>query len=468
MQYSIDVINHILVFSIFALSLNLLLGYTGQISVAHAAFGGVGGYTAIYLATNFGLPFWPSLLAGVVLAGVCGVVVSFPALRMSAGFLILLTIAVTEIVVSIATSVNAFGGTHGLINPHGIAMFGINLRTPAAVLPFLVVVTLIIYLMCRRLGESPYGRILRAIREDEVATRALGKPVVRYKVVVFGITSAMAGLAGGLLAFYDQLAATAEFGFDQSVAIIVMIIFGGMGNLFGSVLGAAIVELFAPVLQAIVKISPEHAALVRLLVYGLALVVVMRLRPQGLLPEGVSLPRVLADFGAKHLGLPVKTSQQARLATGGPDDVSTAPAPPTRTAPGHSPASERQGREGSTERLAAGAGVRVDDQPPGIASPQDSVLRVSGLTKRFGGVTAVKDMDFELARGQITALVGPNGAGKTTVFSLLNGSIRPDAGAVYLESRDITAMKPTRSRDSGSSDRFKTCAYSPDCQRCRT
>src|SRR5262245_25048810 len=118
------------------------------------------------------------------------------------------------------------------------------------------------HMICRRFGESPYGRVLRAIRDDDVVTRALGKNVLRYKVTIFGVTSAMAGLAGGLLAYYNQLASPGEFSFDQSIAIFVMVIFGGIGNLFGSIVGAAVVELFAPVLQAIVQISPEQAGLV--------------------------------------------------------------------------------------------------------------------------------------------------------------------------------------------------------------
>lgn len=433
MQYDIDVLNQILIFSIFAISLNLLLGYAGQISVAHAAFGGVGGYTALYLSMHFGLAFWPALLAGVALAGICGVVVSFPALRMSAGYLILLTVAVTEIIVSVVSSVNALGGAYGLLGTRTIEMFGFTLDTPVLVLPLVAPVTFIVYMICRRFGESPYGRVLRAIRDDDVATRALGKNVLRYKVTIFGITSAMAGLAGGLLAYYNQLASPGEFNFDQSIAIFVMVIFGGMGNLFGSIVGAAVVELFAPVLQAIVRISPEQAGLVRLLVYGLALVVLMRLRPSGLVPEGATWAGVVARLRRRGPVTP------AALVPALVPAFAEAADGPARSLDGNVAASS------AVRNPAAGATVRPRSAgPPAHDGTDDVPLRVHGLTKRFGGITAVQDLEFELERGKITALVGPNGAGKTTVFNLLTGAIRPDAGRVVLNGRDITGSKPDR------------------------
>src|SRR5690348_1261037 len=199
MDYWWDILNLIAIFSVFAISLNLLLGYTGQVSVAHAAFGAIGGYLAAYLSIHAGVGFLPALLIGAAGAGLVGVVVSLPALRLSSEYLILLTIAVSSIVLSIVGAVTALGGNLGLVSSSSADLAPLSstslLYPHNWVIP-LVVITALTYLICRRFGESAWGRILRGIRDDDVATRALGHNVAAYKTAVFGITAAFAGLAG--------------------------------------------------------------------------------------------------------------------------------------------------------------------------------------------------------------------------------------------------------------------------------
>jgi branched-chain amino acid transport system permease protein len=392
MDYWWDVLNLILIFSIFSMSLNLLIGYAGQVSVAHGAFGAVGGYAAAYLAANAGLTFWPALSAGVAGAGVVGLVMSIPALRLSPEYLVLLTIAISSIVLTIVGAVPELGGAYGMIagRPANLAPFpGGDLLYPGDwVLPLLGF-AVAVFLLCWRLGESAFGRILRGIREEETAARALGHDVYAYKLTVFAITSAMAGLAGGLLFYYNQIVSPSVYGLDVSLKIFAMTIFGGLGNLFGSVVGAAVIQLIQPVLENVVAMDPGRAFLIQLVIYGFGLVLLMRIRPQGLIPEGVSLlPR-------RPPSVPVHLRKAAAVAP--------APAAP--------PAAER-------------------------------VLEVRGLAKRFGGIVACRDLDLDLHSGRIAALVGPNGAGKTTVFNLLTGAIRPDAGSIRLRGGEVRGLSP--------------------------
>jgi branched-chain amino acid transport system permease protein len=411
MDYWIDVINQAMIFAIFAVSLNLLLGYAGQVSIAHAAFGAVGGYAAGYLSSRYGTPFLVAALVGVSAAFVLGVLVSLPALRLASEFMILLTLAVQTIVLVLITSIDAFGGLYGLVDIETPAILGRELLRPGDYFVPLLVLTVMVVGFCWWIGESPFGRVLRGIREDQLATQSLGKNVLAYKVWVFGISSGIAGLAGVLLGFYGGVIAPGLYGFDQSMAIIVIVIIGGSGNLWGAVLGAFLVTGFEPFFDRVVQMDAEQAPLAQLVAYGVVLVLALRFRPQGLLPEGVSV-----------LG-PVRRM----IGRVGPVGRGIGAAPPGGT---------------DAARAAVPARVSSDATPPVAGDARQSAsappLRVEGVSKSFGGIHAVNDLSFDLQQGQITGLIGPNGAGKTTVFNLLTGAVKPDAGRVLLDGEAIT------------------------------
>lgn len=396
--------DQVLIFGILAISLNLLLGFAGQVSVAHAAFAAVGGYSVGYLALTHHWNLFFGLVVGTLVAGLFGVAVALPALRLSVEYLILLTLAVSSVLLGLFQTFPQLGGTYGLISIPKASLFGWTLASPRDwVLP-LVVFLVATFALCHRLGESPFGRVLRGLRDDPEAMRSLGKNVVGAKILVFGVTCALAGLGGGLLASFNSIATPSQFGFDVSLSIFAMVIFGGLGNLYGSVLGAATVVLTKPLLEWAVSLSPETAGLWRLTIYGLLLVVLMRLRPEGLLPEGINPFRP-------------STWRRGVVVSGG----AVADAPPTPI-------------------LRVAGEASVGDSSRWIAAPV--VLEVKGLSKSFGGIVAASELDLELRRGTITALVGPNGAGKTTVFNLLTGFIRPDAGSVRLDGRELVGRTP--------------------------
>ena len=415
MSLWINYIDQIFLFAALALSLNLLLGYAGQVSVAHAAFGAIGGYTMAYTTQAHGWNFLLGTLLGMVLAFVIGTLVALPALKLSVEYLILLTLAVSSVILGLLVAIPEMGGTYGLINLPAANLFGWTLRRPEDWLIPSFVAMAIVYAICFRVGESPVGRVLKGIREDPVATQALGKNVFGYKVTVFGMTSALAAFAGAMLAAWFRLSTPGVFGFSFSLTVFAIVIFGGMGNLNGTILGAAVVVLLEPVLERVINIDPAKAGYWQLIVYGVLLAVLMRVRPQGALPEGFSLWRWLTGQrrreGARRDG--------PRL--GAPDG-----------------AQRRRARRRASCRSSRRTGAS------GRGTRRRSCCETSNVSKRFGGIVAADELAIELRKGTITALVGPNGAGKTTVFNLLTGAIPPDSGSIMLNGEELIGLDPHR------------------------
>jgi branched-chain amino acid transport system permease protein len=450
-MYWVDIGNQVLIFFIFAVSLNLLMGIAGQVSIAHSAFGAIGGYAAAYLAVKHGWSFVPCLGIGMGFALAAGLVVSLPALRLSSDYLILLTLAVQAIILVVITGVSVLGGQYGLVGVPTPTVFGMNFATPNQFLRLFIVLALIVFVICALIARSRWGLVLRGIREDELATQSLGKNVFVYKVSIFGITAAFAGLGGLLLAYYNGTATPGLYGFDQSIAIVAMVVIGGSGNLLGSLLGAVIVVGTQPFFEKVLPFSPEKAALVRLLFYGITLVVIMRLRPQGLLPEGVSVVKPLrrlasgirARGGAPAreapglAGMPAMEAAAGGSSGGAADGRRQEPTPATQSSP--APASQRGPEEHPAATTAAVGGGSSNGSQPGAL-----MVEVRGLSKAFGGIRAVQNLDLTIEKGKVTGLIGPNGAGKTTIFNLITGAIRPDAGTVLLRGEDITGRSLNR------------------------
>lgn len=400
MEYWVDILNQALIFAIYAVSLSLLVGYAGQFSVATVAVGGVGGYTAAALSVHHGVAFVPALVAAVLLAAFAGAVLSLPAVRLGSNHLLLFTLAFATVIGSAFSAIHALGGTEGLLGMLPVKVGGGPLLRPTQLLPVVGALALGTYLVALRVGTSPFGRVLKAIREDSVVTEALGKNVDAYKVATFALTSGMAGLAGAMVVYYNQVASPQQFGFSVETTVFAAVVVGGIASLTGSALGALVLVFIGPVLQKVVKLAPDRAALWQLAIYGFLLLLIVRLRPDGVVPEGgLRLVRRLRG-------------------------TDRAPAP-----------------------AAAAPSVAVVREPLEPRAPVPDavpILEARGITKHFSGIAAVTGFSLELAEGTTTALVGPNGAGKTTVFNLLTGRIAPDAGSVFLRGRDITGLPSRR------------------------
>jgi branched-chain amino acid transport system permease protein len=409
MLETVSYIDQILIYLVFGLAANLILGYTGVLQAAPAAFGAFGGYAVVYLTSTHHWPWILAVIVGVAMALVAGFLIGLPALYLSSLWVLLLTLAVGLVIDSILTGVQTFGGDNGLQQSSSLDLFGFQLNEPTQVLPLAAVVAVIVLAVCWRIGESPYGRVLRGIRADDSAVYALGKNVYTYKLSMFVVTAGLSGLGGALLATLTNVASPTEFNYTASVEIIAIVIIGGVGNPFGTVIGSAIVVLLVPFFQDVIQVTPQTAANIQLIGYGLVLALVVLFRPSGALPEGFTISSA-------------RSALSRRLSSG-----KRAKTPPIA--------------EGAAERRRARQAAR-DLERVGDPAPQGVVLDVRDVSKAFGGIKAVNDLSMQLEGGKITALIGANGAGKTTVFNLLTGALSLDGGEVYLNGQNITGLRP--------------------------
>jgi branched-chain amino acid transport system permease protein len=283
MEYFLHILVITGIYIILTLSLNLVVGYTGLAALGHAAFSCMGAYVSSLLALNYGISPWIGLFVGASVAGLLGVAIGFPSLRLKGDYLALATFGAGVIVYSVAKNwVAVTRGPMGLPGIPGFTVFGIQLSGVWQYLGLVVIFVLITYFVIRRIVKSPFGRILRGIREDEVAALAMGKNINKYKIIVFVVGAFFAGIAGSLYAHYITFIDPSSFTVMESIAILLMVVFGGMGSLAGSFVGAAVLVIL-PELLRFLGMPSSVAAPLRQMIYGLLLIVLMLKRPQGIL-----------------------------------------------------------------------------------------------------------------------------------------------------------------------------------------
>lgn len=266
-MYYLTLATLLLIYATLALSLNLITGLAGQVTLGHAAFFGIGAYALAYLIAH-GCNFWLALALAAVAAGLIGLCLGVVSLRLREDFLAIATIAINFVVVALFLYLPFFGGAFGM---SGIAApFG-----PAGMFASTLVLFAAMALLHEQVRVSDLGLALIALRESEDAAAALGVDVRRFKVTAFSLGTAAAGLAGGLYAAYVGVIHPHDFGFPLSVTLLAMVAIGGMGTLWGPVAGALVLGGFA---QAFAFIHNYQ-----LVLFGLLLALVMRYRPQGLL-----------------------------------------------------------------------------------------------------------------------------------------------------------------------------------------
>jgi len=283
MEYILHILVITGIYIILTLSLNLLVGYTGLAALGHAAFSCVGAYASSLLALNYGLSPWIGLFVGACVAAVLGAFIGAPSLRLKGDYLAIATFGSGVIVYSVAKNwVSVTRGPMGLPGIPGFSVFGLQLSEVWAYLILVAIFVLLTHFVIRRVVNSPFGRILRGIREDEIASLAMGKDVNKHKIIVFVIGAFFAGIAGSLYAHYITFIDPSSFTVMESITILLMVVFGGMGSLPGSFVGAAILVIF-PELLRFLGMPSSVAAPLRQMIYGLLLIVLMLKRPQGIL-----------------------------------------------------------------------------------------------------------------------------------------------------------------------------------------
>jgi len=285
MAYLLHIFILINIYIIIAISLNLIAGYTGILSIAHAAFYGVGAYVVALLAVNFGTPFLFNLIAAMAVAGVVAAVVAFPSLRIHDDYLVIATFGFQMILFSIFN--NWVSLTRGPLGIPGIPqpnLFGLVITSHVDFLILSALLALVVYLFARLLVNSPFGRVLKAVREDEIFAQSLGKNVIHYKILIFVIGGALAAIAGTLYAHYVTFIDPTSFTILESIFMISIVIVGGAGSLSGSVIGAAVLIIIPEALRFL-GMPNAIAANMRQIIYGALLVIMMIFRPRGLVGE---------------------------------------------------------------------------------------------------------------------------------------------------------------------------------------
>lgn len=286
--YIISVAVFVGIWVTLALSLNILTGYAGQVSLGHAAFFGIGAYASAVLAVRYDMPFWVDFLAAIVITGLVGTVLGLPSLRVRHDFLVLATIGINFVVVAVFKYVDFFGGAMGLVNIPAPSLFGTTFRGGTPYLAMVWVYAFFTWLVSWYLSRTWTGLAFHTVRIDEDAAAAVGVSVPRFKIYAFGISAALAGGAGSLYGHFIGSVFPDTFVFVESIAILSMVIFGGVGTLRGPILGAIIL-----------KTAPEMLRFVqdyRFAIYGALLVLMMLFQPMGLIGDGSWLWRNLTHL----------------------------------------------------------------------------------------------------------------------------------------------------------------------------
>ncbi len=249
---------------ILAVSLNLITGFTGQFSLGHAAFMAIGAYVSAIMTSNFGMPFGVGILSGAICASLAGILIGIPTLRLKGDYLAIATLGFGEIIKALLLNTEYVGGASGFNY--------IPIYTNWSWLFFMVLATIVII---NNFINSKSGRACISIREDEIAAEAMGINTTFYKILSFSIGAFFAGVAGALYSGYLSFITPDAFGFMKSIDILVIVVFGGMGSITGSIVGAIALSIISISLQSI----PE----LRMVIYSLILFLIMVYRPQGII-----------------------------------------------------------------------------------------------------------------------------------------------------------------------------------------
>lgn len=286
-SYAITIATIIVIQAIAVCGLNVIVGYAGQISLGHAAFFGIGAYSAAILTTKLGLSFWTALPIVIAISMLIGFLLGLPSIRVREDFLAITTIGINFIVEAVFRYVPFFGGALGIGGIPRVSIFDMRLKGMSFLL-LCVGFLLLVLMICWWLTRSWASLACYAIREEEAAASSLGISPVRFKLLAFVLGTAMAGLGGSLYAHYMQFISAGDFSFPVSVSMLSMLVLGGMGTIWGPVVGTIILgvlpELFRPLVDY------------RIFFYTVLLLLVIRFQPGGLLGEESVVRRVLAPY----------------------------------------------------------------------------------------------------------------------------------------------------------------------------
>jgi branched-chain amino acid transport system permease protein len=411
--------------ALLGLGMVLVTGYAGQFSLAVGAFYGIGAYGSILLTTKFGWLGLLALAAGAVVAGIIGFALARPLFRLRGHFLAMATLALTEVFYLSVNNAEFTGGSSGMGGIRPLSLFGLSLNSPAShfILNWLLVGAVLWGMLMLVKGRE--GRALLAIRGHEAAAAATGINIPSSKARVFTASAVISSIAGSLYAHQILYVNPPPFGLNTAIDVLMIAVLGGMRSPWGAVIGAIGLELMYQVIESVLPGLVGSAAVGagQQMVVGLLLVIILVVRPDGVAGIGADLIRRLAR---RRSGASAPSADEP------------------------SPRSEGESRPVQDMRAIRAA---ADETPAQIG---ETVLSASGLVKRFGGVTAVDDVDLDIHEGEVLAVIGPNGAGKSTLVNLLSGNLWPTEGTVTIDDTPATALKAHQMAQHGLSRTFQT------------
>jgi branched-chain amino acid transport system permease protein len=282
MNYLLHLLILFELYVMLAMSLNLMVGYTGLVSLAHAAFYGIGAYLTTLMMVDLGLGFLPSLVTAACGTIVLSLLISLASLRFRGDYFILSTLAFQVIIFTILYNwIDVTRGSYGIPDIPRPSIAGIRLDSLPSFAIFGLVITSVVVGFFIIVFRSPFGRTLQSIRDDEIAATSLGKHSLSFKARSVAITSGCAAIAGGLYATYVTFIDPNSFTTEESMLLLSMVVIGGTGNIRGPIVGA-IILIVLPEMLRFLYVPDAIAANLRLIIYGLLLVIIMRYRPQGI------------------------------------------------------------------------------------------------------------------------------------------------------------------------------------------
>jgi branched-chain amino acid transport system permease protein len=396
---------HIMIIAILYAALgsawNIIGGYGGQLSLGHTVFFGIGAYTSTLLYLKFGLSPWLGMLLGALLSMIVAAIVGYPSFRLRGPFFVLSTIAFAEVMH--ITAINwrdVTGGSVGIglqFEP-AFKNFIFSSKVPYAYIAIGLLVLILAVVI--RMEKSRMGYYLSALRENEDGAKVLGINTARYKLLALMISAFFTSLGGTLYAQYILFIDPYDIlNLSLSINIALVTIIGGMGTAIGPLIGSFFMIPLGEFLRGALGGAFRG---IHLIIYGTILILVVIYMPQGVV-EGIRkkyrvLVSKLPGFRLQETAPPKVTNGSPILQTAKPLSSNEPPAP--------------------------------------------FLLEVQNLTKHFGGLAAVSQVDFQLRQGEILGLIGPNGAGKTTLFNLISGFYAPDEGHILYKGRNIEGFKP--------------------------
>lgn len=380
-------LNYIGLYALVCLGLVLLTGVGGLTSFGQAAFVGVGAYTTAWLTLNTGMSPWLTVFVGLGLTAVSAIVVGAITLRMSGHYLPLATIAWGLSLYYLMGNLDALGKYDGLLGLKSLSIGGVDIGQGRLffVLTWAILITGAIALL--NLLDSRPGRAIRSLKGGSQMAEAMGISTFRYKVTVFLIAALFASVAGWLLAHFQRTVNPSAFGLKMGIEYLFMAVIGGVGYVWGAIVGAALIKLLDDYLQVALPALIGTSGSYEVIVFGVAMVLVLQYLPEG-----------IWSLVARKFPRPARKMDWQDAA---PLSARTKPV------------------------------------------MGELVLKVDKIRKQFGGLVAVNDISFDIHAGRIIGLIGPNGAGKSTTFNLITGVLSKSSGQVTYRGQDITSL-PTR------------------------